>query len=98
MAKKKSEPKAQKEREKAKATSGRKELVGEVLSNKMEKTAVVAVETKRAHPIYKKLVKSRKKYFAHVPEGVEVEEGDRVVIVESRPMSKNKKWSIVKEQ
>lgn len=70
-----------------------KTFIGEVVSTKMDKTAVVVVETKKAHPLYKKRVKKTKKYHAH--NELEVKEGDRVLIVETRPISKTKKWKIV---
>lgn len=69
-----------------------KTLVGKVVSAKMDKTAVVAVETKKAHPLYKKAVKRTKKYHAHDELGVE--EGVQVKIVENRPLSKTKRWKI----
>lgn len=72
-----------------------KTFVGKVVSTKMDKTAVVAVETKKAHPIYKKRVKKTKKY--HVRDGLGVEEGDRVKIVEIRPMSKTIRWKMMEK-
>ncbi len=71
-----------------------KPLIGKVTSVKMDKTAVVVVETKRSHPIYKKLVKKTKKY--HVHDELGVKEGDWVKAIESRPMSKRKRWKIIK--
>ncbi|HUS51965.1 MAG TPA: 30S ribosomal protein S17 [Candidatus Bathyarchaeia archaeon] len=69
-----------------------KMLVGKVISTKMDKTAVVAVETKKAHPLYKKAVKKTKKY--HVHDELGVEEGAQVKIAENRPLSKTKRWRI----
>ncbi|MEK9174917.1 MAG: 30S ribosomal protein S17 [Patescibacteria group bacterium] len=70
-------------------------LKGEVVSNKMQKTIVVAVATLKAHPKYKKRIKTTKRYQAHY-EGSVLNLGDIVTIEESRPISKNKNW-IVKE-
>ncbi|MEK7565387.1 MAG: 30S ribosomal protein S17 [Patescibacteria group bacterium] len=66
-------------------------LTGKVVSNKMQKTIVVAVTTLKAHPKYKKRIKSTKKYQAHY-EGVGLNIGDIVAIEESKPISKNKNW------
>lgn len=68
---------------------------GTVVSAKMNKTLVVEVESKSAHPKYKKLVKSSKKFYAHDPEGTH-KEGDSVTIYETRPLSKLKRWTVVK--
>lgn len=68
---------------------------GTVASTKMDKTIVVKVESKTAHPKYKKLVKSSKKFYAHAPEGG-YKEGDIVTIYETRPLSKLKRWTVVK--
>jgi small subunit ribosomal protein S17 len=73
----------------------RKERVGVVLSDKMDKTRVVAVEQLMQHPKYKKYVRRRKKFYAH-DEKNEAREGDLVLIVETRPLSKLKRWRIVK--
>jgi len=70
-----------------------KELVGLVVSNKMEKTAVIAVESRVAHPKYGKIVVKTKKYKAHDPEN-QCQEGDRVKIRETRPLSKTKRWEL----
>lgn len=72
-----------------------KTFIGRVVSTKMDQTAVVAVETKKIHPLYKKRVKKTKKYHAHDELGVK--EGDLVKIVETRPISKTKKWRIVEK-
>ena len=70
-----------------------KEKIGIVVSNKMEKTAVVLVESRYAHPIYKKTLKTSKRFLAH-DELNECNPGDQVVISETRPLSRNKRWMI----
>lgn len=70
-----------------------KTLSGKVISNRMQKTVVVAVETSMQHPIYKKVVSRRKKYVAHTENSHNV--GDLVEIKESRPLSKTKRWTVV---
>ncbi|MGB0561524.1 MAG: 30S ribosomal protein S17 [Spirulinaceae cyanobacterium] len=70
-----------------------KERVGIVVSNKMQKTAVVAVENRSPHPKYGKIVVKTKKYKAHDEDNT-CNEGDRVRIRESRPLSKTKRWTI----
>ncbi|MCB0648364.1 MAG: 30S ribosomal protein S17 [Saprospiraceae bacterium] len=72
----------------------RKEIVGLVTSNKMDKSITVSVERRLRHPIYGKFVKKTKKYMAH-DEGNIAQEGDLVKIVESRPLSRNKRWRLV---
>jgi len=67
--------------------------IGVVVSDKMEKTAVVEVARKIPHPLYKKLQKKRKKFLAE--NMLNAKEGDKVVISPSRPLSKRKKWRIV---
>ena len=74
--------------------SNRKERVGQVLSNKMAKTIVVRVERRFAHPRFKKVVTEYKKFYAH-DEKNEAKPGDRVKIVETRPLSKTKRWRLV---
>ena len=74
----------------------KKQLQGTVVSNKMQKTVVVKVEGLKEHPKYKRRYKFRKRYKAHAEEKYEV--GDRVVIEETRPLSKDKKWKVVKTQ
>ncbi len=74
----------------------KKKLKGTVVSNKMEKTVVVEVERIKEDPKYKKRYQVHKKYKAHDEEG-EYKIGDRVVIEESRPMSKDKKWKVIKK-
>jgi len=76
------------------ARGHRKERVGEVLSNKMAKTIVVQVERRFAHPRYKKVVTAYSKFYAH-DEKSEAKPGDRVRIVETRPLSKIKRWRLV---
>ncbi len=71
----------------------KKLFTGVVESDKMEKTIVVRVTTKVLHPLYKKYITTSKKYMAHDESG-EAGIGDTVRIIESRPMSKRKKWSL----
>ena len=71
----------------------RKIRTGYVVSDKMDKTVVVAVETRRRHPIYKKIMKRMVKYKAH-DEKNECRMGDKVVISETRPISKDKGWRV----
>ena len=73
----------------------RKALTGSVLSDKMDKTVVVSIERLTKHPLYGKYVKKRVKFMAH-DEKNECKSGDRVVIVESRPMSSKKRWRVEK--
>ena len=73
----------------------RRELVGVVTSDKMQKTRVVIVERRLAHAKYGKYMTSRKKYKAH-DEKNEFKVGDRVLIVESRPLSRDKRWRVEK--
>lgn len=72
----------------------RKERIGIVVSNKMDKSIVVAVASKEKHPIYGKFVKKTTKFVAH-DEKNECSEGDTVRIMETRPMSKSKNWRLV---
>ena len=72
----------------------RKRLVGIVTSDKMDKTVVVAVTTTKRHPIYGKVLRRVKKYKAH-DETNACREGDRVQIIESKPISRHKRWSVV---
>lgn len=72
----------------------RKRLVGTVTSDKMDKTVVVTVERAQRHPIYDKIVRSVKKYKAH-DEQNECRQGDRVEIIESKPISREKRWAVV---
>jgi len=71
---------------------GRKRtLMGVVTSNKMDKTVVVEVERNIQHALYQKFIKRRKKYMAHDPEN-KCNIGDRVLLIENRPLSKKKRW------
>lgn len=72
----------------------RKERTGEVLASKMQKTIVVRVERRVPHPKFKKIVRVHKKFYAH-DEKNEAKPGDRVLIRETRPMSKLKRWELV---
>lgn len=72
----------------------RKTRVGKVVSTKMDKTAIIAVERRVAHPMYGKQVAQTKKYYAHDEENA-AREGDIVKIVETRPLSKLKRWRVV---
>jgi small subunit ribosomal protein S17 len=76
-----------------KERSGKKEFIGLVKSDKMDKTIVVAVETKALHPLYKKYVTRIKKVKAH-DQANEAKTGDRVRVVECRPISKEKCWNL----
>lgn len=71
----------------------RKKLTGNVTSDKMDKTIVVAVETTKRHPLYGKVITLVKKYKAHDEENV-CKVGDRVTIIESRPLSRHKRWAL----
>ncbi len=71
----------------------RKVREGLVVSDKMDKTVVVAVETRKVHPLYKKAVKVTNKYKAHDAENA-CKIGDKVRIVETRPLSKEKRWRV----
>ena len=75
-------------------TSSRKTRVGLVVSDKMDKTVVVAIADRVAHPLYKKIVKSTYKLKAH-DEKNECGIGDRVRVMETRPLSKDKRWRVV---
>ncbi|MEM1178842.1 MAG: 30S ribosomal protein S17 [Acidobacteriota bacterium] len=68
-------------------------LAGVVVSDKQDKTVTVRVERTVIHPLYKRFVKKSKKFAAH-DENNEAREGDRVVIVSSRPLSKRKRWRV----
>lgn len=72
----------------------RKERIGVVSSNKMEKTITVTVKWKEKHPIYGKFVNKTKKYHAH-DEKNDSHVGDTVLIMETRPLSKTKRWRVV---
>lgn len=72
----------------------RKERIGVVISDVQDKTIVVKVDRRTPHPLYKKIVKVRKKFTAH-DENNEAKKGDTVKIIETRPISKNKCWRLV---
>ncbi|MGL5574792.1 MAG: 30S ribosomal protein S17 [Sarcina sp.] len=72
----------------------RKKRLGTVVSDKMDKTIVVAVATKVRHPLYGKTVNKTTKFKAH-DENNEAKIGDKVVIMETRPLSKDKRWRLV---
>ena len=72
----------------------RKTEVGRVVSNKMDKTVVVAIEDSVKHPLYKKVIKRTVKLKAH-DENNECSIGDRVRVMETRPLSKEKRWRLV---
>ena len=74
-------------------TSRRNEKIGHVISTKMHKTIVVEVEMRKAHPKYKRVMKSNKKFYAH-DEQNSARVGDVVRIREARPLSKLKRWSL----
>jgi small subunit ribosomal protein S17 len=74
--------------------TGKREFVGIVLSDKMEKTIVIGVDSKTLHPLYKKYVTRTKKLKAH-DEANDAKVGDRVRVIECRPISKEKCWKLV---
>ena len=96
---KKAEPKAAKKETAAPAATGdkkihkRAEKVGIVASDKMTKTVTVRVDRLVKHPVYRKYVKKRKKFMAHDEMGAKI--GDKVRIVETRPLSARKRWRVV---
>lgn len=71
----------------------RKSKIGRVISNKMNKTVTVAVERLVLHPVFKKYHKRRTKFMAHDEKG-QCQSGDLVEIIETRPISKNKRWAV----
>ncbi len=73
--------------------NNRKRLVGRVIRNKMQKTVVVEVTRTTRHPLYKKVIRKSKKYMAH-DESNQIPVGALVRIVESRPISKTKRWAV----
>ena len=75
------------------ATSLKRTLVGRVVSNKMDKTVTVLIENRVKHPLYGKYVVRSKKYHAH-DEANQYNEGDKVDITESRPLSRTKSWVV----
>lgn len=74
----------------------KKQLIGKVISDKMKKTVVIEVERLKEHPKYKRRYKVSKSYKAH-DEKEEYKVGDRVIIEECRPMSKEKRWRVIKK-
>ena len=79
--------------EEAKKTANERTKVGVVVSNKMMKTVVVAVERTTQHGMYQKYIKRTSKFLAHT-DATDINVGDRVVIEETRPMSKRKRWAV----
>lgn len=77
-----------------KRVSGRKSRTGKVISDKMDKTIVVEVQTRVAHPLYKKIIKRSYKLKAH-DEKNKCNVGDIVVVSETRPLSRDKRWRLV---
>ena len=71
----------------------KKRQIGRVVSNKMDKTVVVSIERTVEHPVYKKYVRQRSKCVAHDAQNI-CQTGDRVMIVETRPLSKTKRWRV----
>ncbi len=76
------------------ARNSRKERVGVVVSDAMDKTVIVRAERRIAHPVYGKIMRRSKKYYAH-DEKNEAKKGDKVIITETRPLSKTKRWRLV---
>ena len=76
-----------------KNSTNRKQLIGIVVSDKMDKTVVVETSRKFPHPIYNKYIRRSKKYYAHDPKN-DCENGDTVLILESKPLSKLKRWRV----
>ncbi len=74
--------------------SNRKVRIGRVVSDKMDKTAVVSVDRTTRHPLYGKTIRLSKKYKVHDPENI-CSSGDKVKIMETRPLSKDKRWRLV---
>jgi small subunit ribosomal protein S17 len=72
----------------------RKRLIGTVVSDRMDKTALVLVNRLTRHPVYKKYIRKRSKYMAHDPLN-QCNVGDKVQIVETRPLSKRKRWQVL---
>ena len=74
----------------------KRQLSGTIISNKMQKTVVVRIERIKKHPKYKRRYKTHKKYKAHDEKG-EYKIGDRVIIEECRPISKDKRWRVLRK-
>ena len=77
-------------------TGNKRELEGVVVSNSMENTVRVRVDTAQAHPVYRKVVNKKKIFFAHTDKELEV--GSRIRIRESRPYSKNVRWIVINRE
>ena len=84
---------AEQQKEQAEVTGHKNQKVGEVVSTKMAKTIVVQVTRRVAHPVYKRIVSKRSKFYAHDEQGV-ANVGDVVRIIECRPLSKLKRWQL----
>jgi small subunit ribosomal protein S17 len=78
----------------ARARGLRKTQIGLVVSDKMQKTVVVEVTRRGRHPLYKKIVRQSRRFKAHDEQG-EAHVGDKVLIAETRPLSKDKRWRVV---
>ncbi|MDR3157943.1 MAG: 30S ribosomal protein S17 [Zoogloeaceae bacterium] len=76
-------------------SSGKRTLIGRVVSDKMDKTVTVLVERRVKHPVYGKIITRSKKYHAH-DENSEMSEGDKVEIEETRPLSRTKTWRVTR--
>ena len=77
-----------------KERGSRKKRIGYVVSDKMDKTVVVEIERRFIDPIYKKIIKRKKRYKAH-DEQNECSIGDKVILMETRPLSRDKRWRVV---
>ena len=75
------------------ADNNRKQLIGQVLESKMKQTAIVSIDTRSPHPVYKKYVTQSKKYYVHDPEN-QCNTGDTVSIIECKPKSRLKRWRL----
>lgn len=75
----------------------KKELTGVIVSDKMQKTVVVKVEMIKEHPLYRRRYKTHEKYKAHVENQTDYKIGDKVIIREARPISKDKRWEVVEK-
>ena len=81
---------------KEKNTGEKREIKGTVVGNKMQNTVKVRVDTLQSHPVYKKVIKKKKIFFAHTEQELEV--GDVVTIRESRPYSKKVRWLVIDKE
>lgn len=72
-------------------------LKGTVVSTKMDKTVVIAIDTYKSHPLYKKRYKTTQKFYAH-DENNTAKQGDVVTITETRPLSKTKRWMLIESK